>query len=131
MAWQQLVDHQTLKQIHIACVVLSISGFLLRAGLMLRDSPLIYDRRTRTLPHLIDSTLFFSGLWMAANLQQYPFTTPWLTAKFLALVGYVLFGAYALRYGRTRTHRIAALLGALLCVGYMITLAIYRSPWPL
>lgn len=130
MDWQYLIDHPTLKQIHVTCVALSVSGFLLRATLMLRDSPLVYARWVRTLPHFVDTTLLLSGLWMAVNLQQYPGTASWLTAKLLALVAYVILGMFALRRGKTKRRRIIALGGALLCFAYMATVALTRTPFP-
>ena len=125
----QMIDHSLVKLIHVSCVALSLVGFTLRAILMLKGSPLLKARWVRTIPHLVDSTLFFSGLWLAFNLQQYPGTTPWLTAKLLALITYIVFGALALR-GRTWQRRYVSLLAAYLCFAYMVSVALTRSPMP-
>ena len=124
-----VIDHQLLKLIHLSCVVLSLTGFTLRAGLMLVGSGLLRRRWVRTLPHLVDSVLFFSGLGLAYNLHQYPGTSPWLTAKLVALVLYVLFGAVALR-GRTLTRRLTALVLAYATFAYMVSVAINKTPFP-
>lgn len=124
-----VIDHALLKTVHISCVVLSIAGFTLRAGLMLAGSPALRQRWVRTVPHLVDSLLFFSGLGLAWNLQQYPGTTPWLTAKLAALVLYVIFGALALR-GRHLSRRLSALILAYLTFAYMVSVALTRSPQP-
>ncbi len=124
-----MIDHGLIKLIHVSCVALSLAGFTLRSGLMLMGSPLLRRRWMRTIPHLVDSTLFFSGLWMAWNLHQYPGTTPWLTAKLTALVAYVIFGAIALR-GRTRRRRYLSLVAAYGCFFYMVGVALTRSPLP-
>lgn len=124
-----MIDHGLVKLVHVSCVVLSISGFTLRAALMLVGSPLLRRRWIRTLPHFVDSLLFLSGLWMAWNIQQYPGTTPWLTAKLAALVLYVLFGVTALR-GKQRSQRLIALVFAYLAFAYMVSVALYRTPFP-
>ena len=124
-----MIDHSLVKLIHVSCVALSLAGFTLRSGLMLAGSPLLHRRWVRTVPHLVDSTLFFSGLWMAWNLHQYPGTTPWLTAKLTALVAYVILGAIALR-GKTRRRRYLALIAAYGCFFYMVGVALSRSPLP-
>ncbi|WP_456405079.1 SirB2 family protein [Thiolapillus sp.] len=124
-----MIDHSLIKLIHVSCVGLSLIGFTLRAGLMLLQSPLLKKRWMRTLPHLVDSTLFFSGLWLAWNLHQYPGAVPWLTAKLLALVLYVVFGALALR-GQTAGRRYISLLFAYLCFAYMVSVALTRTPFP-
>mgnify|MGYP001816995358 FL=1 len=125
-----MIDHPTLKLIHVGCVVLSISGFVVRGGLMLMDSSLLNHKLVKTAPHYLDTALLLSGIWLAINLQQYPGTAPWLTAKLIALVIYVVLGSLALR-GKNTAIRYPALISALLVVGYMISVAITRSvtPW--
>jgi uncharacterized membrane protein SirB2 len=124
-----MIDHSLIKLIHVSCVALSLTGFTLRSALMFMGSPLLHRRWMRTIPHLVDSTLFFSGLWMAWNLHQYPGTAPWLTAKLAALTAYILFGAMALR-GRNRQRRYFSLAAAYACFTYMVSVALTRSPAP-
>lgn len=125
-----MIDQATLKLIHVSCVTLSISGFVLRGGLMLAGSRLLNDKLVKKAPHYVDAILLLSGIWLAINLQQYPGTVPWLTAKLIALVIYVLLGSLALR-GRTAQTRYSAFLGALVVVSYMVSVALTRSaaPW--
>jgi len=124
-----VIDYGLIKWVHVSCVGLSLIGFTLRAMLMLKRSRLLRKRWMRTVPHLIDSTLFFSGLWLAYSLQQYPGTAPWLTAKLLALIAYVIFGAIALR-GNTRRRRYLSLLAAYACFAYMVSVALSKNPFP-
>jgi uncharacterized membrane protein SirB2 len=119
-----------LKTLHVACAVLSVSGYFARGLLMLRDSPLLAARFTRIAPHIVDTLLLASAIALAVRLQQYPFVHDWLTAKALALVGYVVLGAVGLRYGRTRRIRIAAWLAALATFGYIVAVALTRNPLP-
>jgi len=124
-----VIDYSLLKLTHLSCVVLSITGFTLRAGLMLTGSRLLRRRWVRTVPHFIDTLLFFSGLGLAYLRHQYPVTTPWLTAKLAALVLYVLAGAVALR-GAKLSHRIPALLLAYASFAYMVGVALTKNPLP-
>ncbi len=124
-----VIDHSLLKLVHLSCVVLSITGFTLRALLMLTGSSLLRRRWVRTVPHFVDTLLFFSGLGLAYNLHQYPGTSPWLTAKLVALVLYVLFGAVALR-GRNLPRRLTALVLAYVTFAYMASVALTKNPLP-
>jgi uncharacterized membrane protein SirB2 len=119
-----------LKQIHVACVILTIGGFALRGLWMLLDSPLLRHRLTRVLPHVNDTLLLGSGIGLAVLLRQYPLVDGWLTAKLLALLAYIVLGSVALKRGRTPGVRAAALVAALLTVGYLVAVAMTRNPWP-
>lgn len=56
----------TLKLVHVGCAIASISGFTLRGILMLLDSPLLATRFARIAPHVVDTVLLASALWLAA-----------------------------------------------------------------
>ena len=124
-------EHLILKTVHQACALLSLSGFVLRGGLMLAGSALLRRRWMRTWPHLIDTLLLVSGVWMAFNLHLHPGNSPWLTAKLVALLLYIGLGFVALRLGRTRPIRGAALVAAIACFAYIGLVAMTRStlPW--
>jgi len=125
-----MIDHAFLKTLHQGSALLAIAGFVLRGGLMLQNPALLHRRWMRTWPHLIDTLLLVSGVWMAFNLRLNPVENPWLGAKLLALLAYIGLGFVALRLGRTRQIRIAALLGAIACFTYIGLVAFTRSPWP-
>jgi len=120
-----------LKTLHVACAILSVSGYFLRGLLMLRDSALLNNRWVKVTPHVIDTLLLASAIVLAVRLQQYPFVHGWLTAKVLALVAYIVLGAIGLRYGRTRRIRVVAWLAALLTFGYIVAVALTRQALPL
>ena len=54
------------KYIHIASVVISVTGFLRRGILMLRSSPLLAARWIRVLPHVNDTILLTAALLCVA-----------------------------------------------------------------
>lgn len=117
-----------LKSVHVGCVVVSGSGFLLRGAWMLAGSPLLQRRVARTVPHVVDTLLLASALAMAVASGQYPFAVPWLTAKLAGLVAYVLCGTVALKRGRTKAERSAFLVLAIVAFGYIVSVALSRDP---
>lgn len=117
-----------LKHLHMTTVTLSLALFVLRWVWMLGDCALLQRRWVRIIPHVIDTVLLASAIALTLILHQYPFVNGWLTAKVLALLLYILLGSIALRYGRNKRIRVAAGLGALLTFGYMVSVAITRTP---
>lgn len=114
---------------HLACVVTSLSLFALRGVLMLAESPLRSHVVLRIAPHAVDTLLLASALMLSYMLQQYPFVHAWLTAKVLALIGYIVLGSIALKRGRTRRTRAVAFVAALACAGYIVSVALARTPF--
>jgi uncharacterized membrane protein SirB2 len=124
------MDYLLLKIIHVSCVAATLALFLGRGVLMLRDSPLLGVRLLRIAPHVIDTLLLASAIWMAIISRQYPFAESWLTAKLVALIAYIGAGMIALSYGGTRRTRATAWIVALLVFAYIVSVALTRSPLP-
>jgi uncharacterized membrane protein SirB2 len=120
--------YAALKALHIGCVIASILGFALRGVMMLRDSPLLQARFVRIAPHVVDTLLLASALWLAALIGQYPFVQGWLTAKVLGLVAYVVLGSVALKRARSKPVRAAAFALALATAAYIVSVALTRDP---
>ena len=125
------MDYLFLRQVHVACAVLSFLGFFGRGILMIRGAPLLHARWVRIAPHVVDSLLLASAIALAAMSHQYPFVQPWLTAKVLALVLYIGLGMVALRRGRAMRDRVAAWIAAQFAFLYIAAVAVTRSvlPW--
>lgn len=120
--------HLFIKHFHIACVVLSALGFALRGVWMVLDSSALNQRWVRIVPHVVDTALLGSALALTVLLGQYPFVDRWLTAKILGLLAYIGLGTLALRRGRSRRVRVAAWLGAMAVFGYIVSVALTRTP---
>jgi uncharacterized membrane protein SirB2 len=116
------------KWVHVGAATLSIAGFVARGALMLAGSPLLATRFSRVAPHVLDTLLLASAVWLAWRLGAYPFVHGWLTAKLLALLVYIALGSIALKRGRSRRVRVAALAGALATFGYIVSVAVTRDP---
>jgi uncharacterized membrane protein SirB2 len=117
-----------LRHLHIACAILSISLFVLRGALMLAESPWQRNLAMRYLPHAVDTVLLTSALMLTTIVHQYPFANGWLTAKVVLLTAYIVLGSIALKRGRTRRVRVAALVAALLAVAFLVSVARAHHP---
>lgn len=115
---------------HVGAVVASFGLFFLRGVWMMTVPAKLEARWVRVVPHIVDTVLLASAITLAVLSAQYPFVQPWLTAKVVALVLYILLGTVALRRGRTRRVRIIAWFLALLVFGYIVSVAMTRVPLP-
>ena len=116
------------KWVHVACVVLSVTGFSLRYGLSVRASPLQRHAVARIAPHVNDTILLAAAITMLLSAGINPIGVPWLLAKIVGLLGYIALGMVALRFGRSSGVRTAAFCAALLCFGYVVSVAITKNP---
>ena len=119
-----------LKSLHLATIALTLALFVLRGAWMMADSPRLQARWVRIVPHVNDTLLLSSGIALAVLVQQYPLVHGWLTAKFFALIAYIVLGTIALKRGKTKAQRIAAWIAALLVFGYMVAVAVAHDPFP-
>jgi uncharacterized membrane protein SirB2 len=119
-----------LKNLHLATIALTLTLFVLRGAWMMADSPRLQARWVRIVPHVNDTLLLTSGISLAILMQQYPLVHGWLTAKFFALIAYIVLGTLALKRGKTKARRITAWAAALLVFGYMAAVARAHDPFP-
>ena len=116
------------KFVHELCALASFTLFALRGVWMLRDSPQLSRRWVKILPHGIDTLLLASAIALTLMLHQYPLTHAWLSAKLAGLLVYIGLGLIALRYGKTRSVRAAAWIGALTVFLYIASVALSHDP---
>ena len=124
------MDYLSLKHFHIGCAALSVTLFLLRGQWVLRASPMLQQRWVRIVPHIVDTLLLASAIGLAVWSHQYPGQQPWLTAKVIALVGYIVLGSIALKRGRSKGQRQAAFVAALALFIYIAAVAVTKRPLP-
>ncbi len=120
--------YSALKIIHVSLAILSIAGFVLRGAWMFGHSANLQRRIVRVAPHVVDTAFLISGIWLVVILHLAVREQAWLIAKLVALILYIVFGAIALRRGRTMQIRAAALVAALLAYLYIVGVALSRSP---
>lgn len=116
------------KHAHMMFAAFSGVFFLIRGVWMLQDSPRLSQRWVKIAPHINDTLLLTCAVVLMVVTQQYPFVVGWLTAKVIALLAYIGLGILALKPGRPKPVRSAAFGAALLCYGYMVSVAIKHDP---
>ena len=124
------MDYLAIKHLHMGCAGLSIAMFLLRGTWMLQGSSMLQRRWVKIVPHLVDTVLLGSAITLAVISQQYPFAQPWLGAKVVALVLYIVLGAIALKRGRTLRIRAIAFAAAIATFAYIVMVAVTRQVLP-
>lgn len=122
------MDYFVLKTIHMTAVALSVTGFFGRGIGALAGARWVRSRLAKTLPHVVDSVLLLSAIALAWQLRLDPLTTPWLMAKIIGLLAYIVLGMFALRPGRPWPVRATAWVLALLTFAYIVSVAITKSP---
>lgn len=118
----------TIKILHMSCAAISISGFIIRCILKLSGSKYIDKQWLKWVPHVVDTILLTSAVYLALQSQQYPITDSWLTAKIIGLLCYIGFGMIVLRFGKTKKQRFIGFSMAILSFSYIIGVAFTRSP---
>lgn len=124
------MDYLSLKHFHMSCAAMSGTLFLLRGKWMLRASPMLQQKWVRIVPHVVDTLLLASAIGLVVWSHQYPGQQPWLSAKVLALLGYIVLGSIALKRGRTKKQRLAAFVAALALFLYIGMVAVTKRPFP-
>lgn len=122
--------YAAVKLTHVAGAALSLMLFVLRGGWTIAGSPRVDARWVRSVPHVNDTLLLAAGVALIFLTRQYPGEAPWLTAKLIALVLYILLGMAALRRGATMTARLGAWCAALAVFLYIVAVALTRNPVP-
>ena len=126
--------YATLKLLHMSAVAISFLGFAARGVGVLSNASWVRHHLTRALPHLIDTVLLLSAVGMLWVIRLSPWALPWLQAKLVGLIIYVALGVIALRPApagraeRSRTLRLIAWIGALAVFGYIVSVALTKSP---
>nr|WP_275689479.1 SirB2 family protein [Nitrosomonas oligotropha] len=122
------VSYALLKMIHVSSVILSYSLFFLRGVWLIRDSTNLRQRWVKILPHIVDTVLLTSAVFLAMTIQQNPLQDSWLTAKVAGLLLYIALGMVAIRFGKTRRTKIIAWVAAQCVFIYIVLVAVTKSP---
>jgi len=94
---------------------------------MLSGSANLDRKLVRILPHIVDTVFLLSGIGLIVLLQLPIGASPWLIAKFTALIVYIVLGAIALRRGKTMRVKAMAFVLALLTFAYIVGVALSKS----
>ena len=117
------MDYFFIKQMHIGFAYLSISLFVFRSILSIASSPLLQHKLFKILPHIVDTLLLVFAVLLMVVINQYPFVDAWLTAKFIALLAYIVIGTIAIKRGKSTVIRFWASIIAIIIFTYIYGVA--------
>jgi len=113
---------------HVAFVLISGSLFAVRGLAVIGKAQWAMVRPLRLLSYTIDTLLVGAATLLLYILRLNPLTTPWLATKLSLLGLYVLLGSLALKRAPDPRSRLVSYVGALLCFGLMVSVAITHDP---
>jgi len=113
---------------HIGLVLISGFLFAARGAGVLVGAPWSMAPAVRRLSYAIDTALLGAALWLLYILDLNPFAVPWLSTKIALLLAYIVLGTLALKRARTMRVRLLCFVAALLCFGFMLTVARAHQP---
>ena len=117
-----------IKAAHVLAVTASGTLFAVRGLGVLVGGRWPNARALRLLSYTIDTVLLGAALALAFALRLNPLVVPWLGAKLLLLLVYIVLGSFALRRARGRRQRLCYFLTALACFGLMVSIARAHHP---
>lgn len=117
--------YEDLKHTHMLFAVISISLFWYRVILKCQNSPKLNQRWLKIAPHFNDTWLLIAGISLAVNLGFNLSNSPWLVAKMIALLVYILLGFVTLKRNCANGERLSwAILATLVFIsigGFAVT----------
>ena len=117
-----------IKASHVGLVMLSGGLFAGRGVGVLLGATMPMSPWVHRCSQVIDTALLVAAVLLLVTLQLNPFATPWLLAKLVLLVAYIVFGTLALRRAPTPLGKGLAFAAALLCFAVMFTIARTHDP---
>jgi uncharacterized membrane protein SirB2 len=123
--------YEILKLAHVACVVISGSMFIYRYAVlnMHPDRPLA--KALKVLPHINDTVLLSCAIGMLSLIGLNPFTTPWLLAKIVALLAYIVLGTICMRSLPGSRHQTVSFVAAISVFAYILLVGLSKQAIPL
>ena len=120
--------YSLVKMFHVSCVIVSLSGFVIRAMLKLGDSKLLQRKLLKVLPHVVDTFLLISAVALVAMSGMYPWLVGWVGVKLIALVAYIVAGSIFMRARQGSQSQYLGLGVSLIIAGYIVAVALTKSP---
>ncbi len=116
------------KHLHLTAVGLSILFFVFRFMWSQFDANALSKKWVKILPHVIDTVLLASAIWLCVILSQYPLVNAWLTFKVIGVVLYIVLGLFALKKAKTSLGRWSFFVAALVVLMATAMVAVTKQP---
>ena len=122
--------YEGLKHFHLLTIALSATLLSVRYALMMANSKLLEKKFFKVFPHINDTFLLISGIYMIVITGFIPFTAaaPWLTEKITCVLAYIALGFFALKLGKNKLLRTFSFFGALGWLAMAGKIAITKTP---
>jgi uncharacterized membrane protein SirB2 len=118
------------KHSHLMLIALSVSFLIIRVLAVSFDAQWVRKKWVKIAPHIIDTLLLISAISLMVIIQQYPGSAHWLSAKVVALFGYIGFASFAFKGKKSIAIRAGFLLLAIGCIVFMGIVAVTKNPIP-
>lgn len=123
------MDYTAVKGAHAALALVSVAGFIGRAiPALWFDRQWTHSRLLYAVPHVVDTLLLASGVWLALTAGWRPGAHSWLGIKLMLLVLYIGVAMLAIRPALPRPARVVLFVAALLTFAWMLAAALTKSP---
>lgn len=122
--------YETLKLAHISCVVISGSLFIYRYARLSLHPDQALPKALKVLPHINDTVLLSCAIGMLVLIGLNPFTTPWLLAKIVALVVYIVLGTICMRSLPGSRRQSISFVAAISVFAYILLVGFNKQVMP-
>lgn len=116
------------KHLHLTAVALSILFFVFRFIWSQFDASALSKKWVKILPHIIDTILLASAIWLCFILSQFPLVNAWLTFKVIGVILYIVFGLFALKKAKTALARWSFFVAAIAVLMATAMVAVTKQP---
>lgn len=123
-----MLSYPTIKLLHITLVVCSGLLFAARGAGVLAGQTWPMRPAARWASVAIDTALLTAGITLWALLSLNPVSQPWLGAKLLLLMVYIVLGSLALKWAPRPGQRAVCFVAALAVYGLMASVAWSHQP---
>ena len=116
-----------IKHLHMTVALISIVGFIIRGPLAINQHPIMNKKWLKIAPHVNDTILLAAAIYLAATLHIHPFNSPFILAKVIALIVYIVLGAMVIKRRGSKAMQWTNYLLAILCFGYILGIAFSKD----
>jgi len=125
-----MTSYEILKLVHVSCVVISGSLFVYRYARLRTHPEQPLAKALKVLPHVNDTVLLSCAIGMLILIGVNPFTTPWLLAKIVALLVYIVLGAICMRTAPGSRRQMVSFVAAISVFTYILLVALSKQVIP-
>lgn len=116
-----------IKHLHLTFVALALLVFIIRGVLLFINSTLLNKKILKIAPHIINTIMLVSGIVLAVKMGMQPGEQPWLMAKIIGLIVFIILGVAAFKVRHPLVQKILW-VDALVVFVYIVSVAITKSP---